>query len=335
LTIHIADFAATFEALFTSRDKPRELLAQATQGFLGDGTLWPADQSSGVHSAALCDGAGVLDSTQGWGLFNPARSRAASDWEFARHRALNIADGLRAVLEAAASRLPATDQLLRCTLLPCDTSTRPLMANGHGLSLFAGQPGALYVRCWPSDGNLARLPAALARGLYINRRQVALEGRALHTLRDWLATEGLAAHFVGETAAWRAPFLKAADWDDELARIATEFHGKTTFDDVLMNIYGNAGTIGPTRAPQPPDFDSDELDYMRAVTRAALDTTIHPQIAVYMYGDALVAPQGHPAEGISPFGGFALGYALVGEFLARAGLSAAEALDQPATVVIP
>jgi len=81
-------------------------------------------------------------------------------------------------------------------------------------------------------------------------------------------------------------------------------------------------------------LDADEFAYARDLIGAALGATTPGVVAAYLYGDALVAPQGHPTVGLPPYAGFEVGYRLVRAYLWRTGRSLAEAMTtSPAEIL--
>lgn len=342
--IVVHDTIAQFQPLFTSRERPKALFSRAQEIISPDGMTGRlhhalADRRRNgfdVMSAAQHDGYESLMGQQGWGLFNPTRSRDASDWEFARYEQAAILEQIdRAVTEcvrrlelteAQAARLPQ----IQCFLLPADPANRTFMALNHGLSGFGGAPGYLLLRVWPSSGNLARVPAVLARLVANNVRQAA-QAEGLLTLGDWLVLEGLSAAFVEATSTalhvppWLVAFAKPEDWDLALAHVA-QFYQLASYNDLVVNVYGGQVPVGSERPPQAVPLDPEDRAYAREIIKAALNVSDATTIAGYMYGDAIVAMQGHPAVGLPPYAGFEVGYRLVREYLRQSGRRLSEVM---------
>lgn len=342
--IIVHDTIAQFQPLFTSRARPKELFSHAEQifsphGFMSRLNHELADRRRNgfdVMSAAQHDGYEALMGQQGWGLFNPSRSRDASDWEFAQYEQAAILQQIERATTDCVQKLELTEALaahlpqLQCFLMPADPANRTFMALNHGLSAFGGAPGYLLLRVWPSPGNLARIPAVLARLVATNVRQ-ALRSEGLLTLGDWLVLEGLSAAFVEAagvpliTAPWLVAFAKPDDWDQALAHVA-QFYQLASYNDLVVNVYGGQVPIGSERPPQARPLDPEDLEYATEIIKAALDVTDATTIAAYMYGDAIVAMQGHPAVGLPPYAGFEVGYRLVQEYLRQSGQRLSEAI---------
>lgn len=335
--IIVPDTLAQFEPLFTSRERPKALFSRA-QGIINpNGVTHRLNHDLDdrrrngfdVMQAAQHDGYEALIGQQVWGLFNPSRSRDASDWEFAQYQQVAILDLIERAVTECVRRLALTEEQaaylpqLQCMLVPADPANRTFMALNHGLSGFGGAPGYLLLRVWPSAGNLARIPAVLARLVANNLRQVA-RPEGLLTLGDWLVLEGLSAAFV-ETAGiplnaapWLVAFAKPDDWDAALAHVA-QFYQLARYNDLVVNVYGGQVPIGDERPPQAAPLDAEDLEYAGEIITSALDVSDATTIAAYMYGDAIVAMQGHPAVGLPPYAGFEVGYQLVREYLRQSG----------------
>ncbi|MBV9787022.1 MAG: hypothetical protein JOZ51_02530, partial [Chloroflexi bacterium] len=175
--IIVHDTIAQFQPLFTSRERPKALFSLAEQIFSPQGFMSRLNHELtdrrrngfDVMSAAQHDGYEALMGQQGWGLFNPSRSRDASDWEFAQYEQAAILQQIEHATRECVQKLELTEAQaahlpqLQCFLVPADPANRTFMALNHGLSGFGGAPGYLLLRVWPSPGNLARIPAVLAR----------------------------------------------------------------------------------------------------------------------------------------------------------------------------
>lgn len=342
--IVVHDTIAQFQPLFTSRERPKALFSRAQEVISSDGMTGRlhhelADRRRNgfdVMSAAQHDGYESLMGQQGWGLFNPTRSRDASDWEFARYEQAAILEQIERVVTVCVQRLELTEAQaarlpqIQCFLVPADPANRTFMAFNHGLSGFGGAPGYLLLRVWPSSGNLARVPAVLARLVANNARQAA-RTEGLLTLGDWLVLEGLSAAFVEATSTplnvppWLVAFAKPNDWDQALGHVA-QFYQLASYNDLVVNVYGGQVPIGSERLPQAVPLDPEDLAYASEIIKAALNVSDATTIAGYMYGDAIVAMQGHPAVGLPPYAGFEVGYRLVQEYLRQSGRRLSEAM---------
>lgn len=342
--IVVHDTIAQFQPLFTSRDRPKALFSHAEKIFSPNGFMSRlnhelADRRRNgfdVMSAAQHDGYEALLGQQGWGLFNPSRSRDASDWEFAQYQQVAIREQIEGAVTECLRRLALTQEQaaclpqLQCFLVSADPANRTFMALNHGLSGFGGAPGFLVLRVWPSAGNLARLPAVLARLVANNLRQAARR-EGLLTLGDWLVLEGLSAAFVESAgvalnaAPWLVAFAKPDDWNQALAHVA-QFYQLASYNDLVVNVYGGQVPIGDERPPHATPLDPEDLEYAAEIIKTALDVSDATTIAAYMYGDAIVAMQGHPAVGLPPYAGFEVGYRLVREYLRRSGQRLSEAI---------
>ncbi|HEY0606448.1 MAG TPA: DUF2268 domain-containing putative Zn-dependent protease [Herpetosiphonaceae bacterium] len=342
--IVVHDTIALFQPLFTSRDRPKALFSRAEQIFSPQGFMSRLNHELtdrrrngfDVMSAAQYDGYEALLGQQGWGLFNPSRSRDASDWEFAQYQRVAMLEQIERAVAECVRRLELTEEQavclpqIQCFLLPADPANRTFMALNHGLSGFGGAPGFVLLRVWPCAGNLARVPAVLARLVANNLRQAARR-EGLLTLGDWLVLEGLSAAFVEaagvplSAAPWLVAFAKPDDWDQALSDVA-QFYQLASYNDLVVNVYGGQVPIGDERPPEAAPLDPEDLEYASAIIKAALDVSNATTIAAYMYGDAIVAMQGHPAVGLPPYAGFEVGYRLVQEYLRQSGQSLSEAM---------
>ena len=351
--IIVHDTIALFQPLFTSQERPKVVFERASRSILSpDGFMSRLQHALSdrrrngfdVMEAAQHDGYEALMGQQGWGLFNPTRSRAASAWAFAEYEQSKILAQIERLvtqyvahpaLAAHAARLLPR---IECFLLPGDPVNRTFMALNHGLSAIGSVPGCLLVRIWPNPGNLARLAPVLARLLAQNVRQAALAMDGLLTLGDWLVLEGLAASFVeliapSDGAPWLVAFAKPADWEQALADVAA-FYQLPSYDQLEVNVYGSRFAVGAERLPQPSVLDRDELGYATEVIGAALSEAGATTIAAYMYGDAIIGAQGHPTVGLPPYAGFEVGYRLVQSYLRQSGHSLAEAIVIPSAAIL-
>jgi uncharacterized protein YjaZ len=351
--IIVHDTIALFQPFFTSQERPKVLFERVNQSLLSPNGLMSQLQRAlsdrrrngfAVMEAAQHDGYEALMGQQGWGLFNPTRSREASAWAFAQYEESKILAQIeRLVMQYVAhpTIAPHAARLLpqiECFLLPGDPANRTFMAFNQGLSCMGGRPGYLLIRVWPSPGNLARIGPVLARLVAQNVRQAALAMSGLLTLGDWLILEGLAASFVERVAPsdippWLVAFAKPADWEQALAHVAG-FYQLPSYDQLEVNVYGSRFAVGAERLPQACALDRDELGYATEVLGAALSVADATTIAAYMYGDAIVAAQGHPTVGLPPYAGFEVGYHLIQDYLKQTGQSLTEAIVTSSQTVL-
>lgn len=330
--------------LFELRVHPKELFGRAQRLLYGpDGLLnlisAPMKEKAGggydVMMSAARDGYAVMMAQQMWGLFNPRRKQEASRWAFAQMAEADLINASRAWIGRFDQFLGSEANLLQieCFILPADPANRSVMISSHGLSSFGGAPGYLLIQIWPSRGNLARLGAALARLFAHNARWSRARRKKSATLGDFLALEGLASatvkHFFAESEKepWLAAFRKPDDWDaalDHLARI----YGVKSFSDIVVNVYGVSETAGEARGPQSARMTIEEIDYARQIISRSLEVNDARVIAAHLYGDLIVAAQGHPTVGLPPYAGFEIAHRLVQSYLQRTGVSIAEAVSK-------
>jgi uncharacterized protein YjaZ len=343
MDIIVHDTISLLRPYFTIRTRPKELFerVQATllsQGGLIEelGPITKARSRGGfdVMEAAQHDGYQVLFGQQLWGLFNPTRKPEVSAWEFEQYANIDMLDQLNDWLRAFAEHSPnAKPARIECYMLPADPANRSFMITTHGLSCFGGVPGYLATRVWPSQGNLARLGPALARVFAHNLRWANAAQIEPATLGDFLVLEGLAAVFVAEMfpeqdAPWLVAFRAPDDWDAALQSVA-EMYGVPRYDDLLVNVYGTTAPVGAERPPRALPLDTEELEYARALIGGALGISDARLIAAHLYGDELLAAQGHPTVGLPPFAGFEVGYRLVRAYLEHTNESLPEAIGKP------
>lgn len=82
------------------------------------------------------------------------------------------------------------------------------------------------------------------------------------------------------------------------------------------------------------DFDDDELATARRVIGGALDVSGFDAVRGYIFGDTISAHMGRPKAGVPDYAGYAMGYRVVRQYLARTGKTAAEATLVPAQEII-
>ncbi|HLZ62887.1 MAG TPA: DUF2268 domain-containing putative Zn-dependent protease [Ktedonosporobacter sp.] len=350
--ILVYDTIALLQPIFTLRARPKEVFAQAQEPIFGQhglNSLMPLERHSlermlggyPVMQAVKQDGYDVMVGQQAWGLFDPGRSKDASEWQFSQFLARHVLETLRTSLHTCAEILPSPAALahIECLLLPADPTNQNLMVMNHGLSGFAGLPGYLFLQLWPGTGNLARLGPALARLYLHNLRWALTPTTQTITLGDMLVLEGLSAAFITTMfpdipSPWLVSIRQPDDWQETLSHVA-RLHGVNSYDEIKCNIYGMQFLIGD--APRPPTaqpLEPDELEYVRDLIDRALTTTDARLIAAYLYGDELTALQGHPTVGLPPYAGFEFGYHLVQAYLQQSGQSLAEAIATPSQEIL-
>lgn len=299
---------------FNATERPKELIERVSGEFLGVGSgglmaryLKQAEPLRMVWAAAARDG---IDSQQGYGLFNPSRSKAATAWAYeqfaASDAAIRMERHLKRLIETAAVR-----ESIEGFLIPGDPANRAFMIGRHGLGSM-GIDGAVFLQLWPSAGNLARLELATTRAFVYACRPIP------HTLSEWLTTEGAAARWVEaihpeEPHPWLAAFRRPDDEAAALAHIAS-FYDLPHYDDLVTNIYGAKVQVGAYRPPEALPLTDEESGYVMDVIQSALNSDLPIQqnlIAAYLYGDEIVTEQGHPGLGLPPYAGIEAAYRLV------------------------
>lgn len=262
--------------------------------------------------AVRLDGYEVLAMQQGWGLFNPTRRREASRWAVERlERANTLHEGraaLGGLLELAGLRADS----VRLVLIPADPANRNLMTRCFGLSVAADAPGLVLVEVWPSEGNLARLPAALARAA---ARQAVLKAGSLPVGRRPTTAQLLHAEALADRLAenaelcppgelWREALAAPADHDAALQHIA-DLSQVPGYGELDTNVYAFVDEGGATSVPP---FETSPLDEQeRAYTIGALETELEQtspsRVAAALYGDPATQQWGHPGVGLSALAG--------------------------------
>jgi hypothetical protein len=121
--------------------------------------------------------------------------------------------------------------------------------------------------------------------------------------------EGLAALHVEATfpglsvPPWAVTFTAPSGWEKELQHVAN-LHGFAQYSDLITNVFGHRESVGDVRPPKPESMDAETLAYAIEVIRPLSPSNDPRVIASSMYGDTLVAPQGHPTVGMHAFAGF-------------------------------
>lgn len=326
--------------LLTSTAHARERFEIARSTFLvapepGDWSRAKDFRPFQVMEAVLRDGYDVRVAQQVFGLFSPSRKIRASAWAIERLNEAGAYEQTRATIaRVAASIAPALlPAELRLAILPADPSNRNVMIRNAGLSIL-GSARHLVVEVWPSAGNLARLGPAIVRSFVLAVRWMASDAARRYTLADALAAEGLAAALAGDMfpehqAPWLVGHIAPESWPADLQAVA-ELYGAASYAKVPANDYGHS--IWREMEPPPPaaPLDTDELAYAEDVIRAALDANDPRTIAAHLYGDAIVAEQGHPQAGLPPYAGFEVAYRMA----RRSGRTPAAALGLPTAEIV-
>lgn len=81
--------------------------------------------------------------------------------------------------------------------------------------------------------------------------------------------------------------------------------------------------------PWPNALSEGELEEARPRFRDALEVSGFDEIRGYIFGDWAASRMGYSPKGLPDFAGYAVGYRIVQEYLARSGLSASEATYVP------
>lgn len=288
-----------------------------------------------VMQAAMRDGYDWRVAQQMYGLFSPSRKVRASVWAIERLREADAWGRAAGELARAAALVGRAlrPTSLRLALVPADPSNRNLMVRNSGLSVF-GEPGRLGATVWPGAGNLARLGPALVRGLALSVRWAASGAAARYTLADALAAEGLAAALVAAAfpaapEPWLLAHAAPAGWADDL-RAAAGLYGLPDYRRVPANTYGRNEWRDVDPPPPAAPLDAEELAYAEELAAAALAADDPRAIAAHLYGDVIVAEQGHLQVGLPPYAGFEVAYRLV----RRAGLAPGAALGLETAAVL-
>lgn len=343
--IIIHDTLSLLEPLFTSRDHPKVIFQQAqdsilqSTGLVGQISAYLEPTSQSGYDVLMAANQGVISGQQGFGLFNPSRDRNISEWQFKRFADLDIFSLLHDSLTEIVSQLSIGDVLpqIECLLVPTDPANRMMMSFNHGLGVFGGVAGKIIVQLFPDDGNLKRLKPALIRAVIQNIRQAYMKMNGIQTLVDWLVTEGLAILHIADQCpdieqAWNVVWRKPQDWDQTLCFVA-DHHGLEKYDDLVTNIYGSPVPIGSVRAPIPTNLDDDEREYTLEIIKVYEETIPH-KIAAYLFGDELIAPQGYPPEGLSPYAGIYIAEQMIRVSLQNRNIDIHSAIRQSTETII-
>lgn len=317
MQLRVWDTLTLLEPLFVSTDRPSQLLEAVRPLFYAEGGLGSAnsrmqgDGSRAVLDVVQLDGFDAALAQQAWGLMNPTRSRSVSAWEFEVFREAAVLGQVERWLTRWFTQLPPSQQpkSFEVVVVPADSANRNLMVRCHGLSV-GGFAGGITATVWPSEHNLARLEASIARAFVTAVRQQLTPPQ---TLADHLALEGLAAAFAAEFSAspspWLIPFREPEGWSQELTRVAS-LYGLDSYEELVTNVYGTR-LSGETEAIPAEPLDEDERGYARDLVQSALDETDPRTIAAFLYGDFAVVAQGHAGVGMPPFGGMEIAHRAV------------------------
>jgi uncharacterized protein YjaZ len=82
------------------------------------------------------------------------------------------------------------------------------------------------------------------------------------------------------------------------------------------------------------DINEEELATARQVIGSALEVTGFNEVRSYIFGDTISAHMGRAKAGVPDFAGYAIGYRVVRQYLARTGKTVAEATFVPAQEII-
>jgi len=82
------------------------------------------------------------------------------------------------------------------------------------------------------------------------------------------------------------------------------------------------------------DINDEQLAEAKRVIGSALEVTGFNEVRSYIFGDTISTHMGRPAAGVPDFAGYAIGYRVVRQYLARAGKTVAQATFVPAQEII-
>ncbi len=335
----VANSLDVLEPLYSQPSKAKDRLAKAmpilssTDGPFG--RLNSAKTSARATAELEWLAAASLDvgTQQGWGLFNPSRALAASEWQFSRFREVGLISSLKVTLagwEAWLSPCPRVPDI--CIFpMPADPANYQVMVWQHGLTGVGGSAGNVILVLWPSDGNMRRLAAFVGRLIALAVRWHQVPEEPL-TLANLLAAEGLAAKLVeaqGQVADGLSGLIAPADHDLTLAHIA-KLHGVPRYAEMRLNTYGSVEPAGHQRAPLLTPIDDEEQAYSWTIMSDHLTARDPRVLAACLYGDPHVAHRGHARLGLSPFAGLQVARWLVGSTLAARDVDPRQAIAWPA-----
>lgn len=330
--------------LFTGKHKPADLLERyIAWGDSESGLTTMLKKMKGPQgfpdremlSAARTDGIDVLEGQQGYGLFNPTRSLEATKWCFEAFERLQLDRSLVRMLDTLAQAMPSDllPERLQVVILPPDCASEGLMLKSSGLSTYGRLPGYLLVRVWPTEGNLKRLGPVLVRSLIHGLRSAVRLDKGTLSLGEALVTEGLAVLWISQCfpEAAQPSFVTLAppeDWQVALTQVAG-YYGKDVFDELTFNVYGSSVQAAKLSPPKAVPMTDEEFEYACELMLEEVNRTDPHGVAAYIYGDPLLAEQGHPTFGVPYLAGFEVGARLVRDVVDRTGMAADEALSVP------
>lgn len=342
--LDVLDTYTLLKPLFTARQPPKVMFAEAEKVLIGPESIigkWSQAnlQSSfpgswEVCQAAMSDGA-LVSGKQAGGLFNPTRKREFSDWEFEQWLAFDLLGSVEKHLgfifeQLADFELPGK---FACLVLPSDPTSFEYILGCNGLSCFSGAPGFITLRMLACTGNMQRLGAVLTRAVVQNLRWALQPGQPL-ALADYLVMAGLAAHFAANLYPatpgypWLFSFERPADWLTVLAKIAS-FYGLDDYAQAPTNYFGGKEDAANFQSSPLAPLEPEELLYAEEIINPALSSTAPQTIAAHLYGDEILARQGHPTVGLPLYAGFEVGYRLVQQYLHTQKLTIREILTLP------
>ena len=118
-------------------------------------------------------------------------------------------------------------------------------------------------------------------------------------------------------------------WPADLQAVA-ELYGAASYARVPANNYGQSEWRNLAPPPEAAPLDAEELAYAEDVLAGAIRSGDPRTIAAHLYGDAIIAEQGHPQAGLPPYAGFELAYRLV----LRAGIPLDAAIGMPSAALV-
>ncbi|MXQ55223.1 hypothetical protein GSM42_16180 [Shimazuella sp. KC615] len=330
------------ERYFTESIKPKELLlqylewAQSEKGsisLLKEMKEIDGYQDFDILSIVRSDGIDILEGQQQYGLFNPTRNKEATKWCFNESERLQLTKQIGNMLENMSKVFPSSllPEKLVVVILPADCANGQLMMLGSGLSCYGRTPGYLYLRIWPTIGNMERLGMVIARSFIHGIRRRIRKSETAITLGEAIIMEGLAASFVQDMFPdvehpELAAFIPPNDWGEALSRIA-RYYGKKRYDDIMFNIYGTLIRAGDMCLPEVVPLSNEEIDFVKELVISRVNRSEANLVAAHLYGDLLVSAQGYPTYGIPHLAGFGVGFQIVRRYLKSRGIELASAIS--------
>lgn len=314
MKLKIHDSITILEPLFCVQHKPKDLLSKTKPIFFEDDSpfrqLMPVVLSDSLPAQVLKICNWGVSPQQGWGLFNPNRKVEASQWVFERFYEEKLFEHAQERLELFADIFSenALPEVLNVFLLPADPANRITMLRSFGSAFFATKD-MLIVQLWPSQGNVDKLGALLARAFAQLIWQRKTEPKTLKDMieQEGFATEFVAQHYPDKAETWALSIQPAYDWDDAL-RALSQLYGVKNYDDIPANVYGTDGS-SIARLPPVKPLEAEELEYAQSLLQENLTETEASKIAALLYGDDLVTPQGYMGQGMPNYAALELAYA--------------------------